>query len=237
MYYWLIPLVIGFLLLGVFLFFRVKEKRVIAVVFKGLVSLMFIATALVAWLTSHYPQNTFGVFVVVGLFFGLLGDVFLDIKFIDLKREDLFTMLGFIAFAVGHVFFITGMFIHFFNFTANILYLIIPIIISLVLMVVTLLMEKFTEIKYGKMKPFVIVYGFILFFVTSIYFSAAIQSGWQNLVLIIMSFSFIFFALSDLILNNTYFAPGFNNPPFVISNHILYYLAQFAIASSLFFLM
>ena len=236
MYYWLIPLVIGFLLLGVFLFFRVKEKRVIAVVFKGLTSLMFIATALVAWLTSQNPNTTFGVFVVLGLFFGLLGDVFLDLKFIVLDKEDLYTMLGFIAFAIGHIFFISGMFVHFFDFTKNVLYLIIPIIISLVLMLATLLMEKFTEIRYGKMKPFVIVYGFILFFVTSIYFSAAIQSGWQTLTLIIMSFSFVSFALSDMILNNTYFASGFNTPAFVISNHILYYLAQFAIACSLFFL-
>ena len=36
--------------------------------------------------------------------------------------------------------------------------------------------------------------------------------------------------------NNTYFAPGFTSPGFIISNHILYYAAQFLIAVSLFYL-
>ena len=51
------------------------------------------------------------------------------------------------------------------------------------------------------MKPFVIVYGFLLFFVTAIYFSGTIQSGWQNMTLLIFSMGLVMFALSDLILN------------------------------------
>ena len=235
--YWLIPLIIGFVLLAVFLFFRVKEKRVTAVIIKGVVSLMFIATALVAWLTSKNPHGLFGVFVILGLVFGLAGDVLLDLKYIDLNKEMLYTKLGFLAFLFGHVFYITGLFVCFFDFTANILYLIIPIIIALALMAITLLMEKFTEIRYKKMKIYVIAYSFILFFTVSIYMSAAIQSGWQNVSLVIMAIALISFALSDLILNNTYFAPGFSGPVFIITNHTLYYIAQFAIAVSLFYLL
>ena len=237
MFYWLIPLIIGVVLLATFLFFRVKEKRVTAVIFKGLTSMMFIATALVSWLTSKNPQSIFGIFVILGLFFGLLGDVFLDIKYINTTKETLWTSLGFCAFGVGHIFFITGLFSCFFNFSLNVLYIIIPIIIALALTTLSLLMEKFTPIKYNNMKPFVIVYGFLLFFVTAIYFSATIQSGWQNMTLLIFSMGLVMFSLSDLILNNTYFAPGFNTPSFVISNHIIYYIAQFAIAASLMFLL
>ena len=235
MLYWLIPLIIGAVLLAVFLFFRVKEKRVTAVVFKGLVSMMFIATALVAWLTSQNPYSTFGIFVVIGLFFGLLGDVFLDIKFIDLKRETLWTSLGFCAFGIGHMFYLSGLFTNVVILSASVWF--VPLIIAIVFTVVSVLLEKFTPIKYGKMKPFVIVYGFLLFFVTSMYMSVTIQSNWQNMTLVIMSMGFILFALSDLILNNTYFASGFNTPAFVISNHIFYYIGQFAIASALFFLL
>ena len=237
MLYWLIPLIIGFILLGVFLYFRVKEKRVIAVIFKGLVSLMFIATALVAWLTSQNPQSNFGVFVLLGLAFGLAGDVLLDVKYIDLKREDIYTMSGFCAFGLGHLFYITGLFLNFYNLDSNVLFIIIPVIISLVLTVVTLLMEKFTKIRYEKMKPFVIVYGYILFFVTTIYMSTAIQGGWQVTTVNVFAIGLIFFALSDLILNNTYFAPGFTTPAFIISNHVFYYVGQFVIAVSLFFLL
>ena len=236
MLYWLIPLIIGFVLLSVFLYFRVKEKRVIAVIIKGFVSLMFIATALVAWLTSKNPNTAFGVFILLGLFFGLLGDVLLDIKYIDLNRELLFTRLGFIAFAIGHIFYISGLFVYFFDFSSSVLYIIIPAIIAVFLMVVTLLMEKFTKVRYVNMKVFVIVYALILFFTTSIFMSASIQNGWQNVTVMIMAFALISFALSDLILNNTYFAPGFSAPVFIITNHVFYYIAQFAIAMSLFFL-
>ena len=236
MFYWLIPLIIGVVLLGVFLFFRVKEKRTIAVVLKGCTSLMFIATAVVAWLTSKNPNSTFGIFVLIGLFFGLLGDVFLDLKYIVLKKEHLFTVLGFLAFATGHIFFTTGLFIHFFDFNVHFLYLLIPGLVTVLLVVITLLMEKFTAIRYKDMKPYVILYGFILFFTVTIYLSACIQTGWTIKTLDIMFGGFVAFALSDLILNNTYFASGFNTPAFIISNHVLYYAAQFAIAVALFYL-
>ena len=237
MFYCAIPLAIGVILLTLFLFFRVKEKRITAVIFKGLTSFMFIATALVAWLTSSNPQTIFGLFVVIGLFFGLLGDVFLDIKYIDTNRDSLWTSLGFLAFGFGHIFFITGLLLNYFNFSMNVLYLIIPVVIAIALTVVALLMEKFTPIKYGNMKSHATLYGFVLFFVTAIYWSATIQTNFQNITLLVMSLGFILFALSDLILNNTYFAPGFNTPAFIISNHIFYYVAQFAIAASLMFLL
>ncbi len=234
--FYLIPLCLGFALLCVFLIFRVMQKRVIAVIFKGLTSLMFILTALVAFLVSKSPNVLFASLVLVGLFFGLLGDVFLDLKFIILSKEDLYTILGFISFGIGHIFFLSGLFASFYNFAMSVWYIIIPVIITLVLVVVTLLMEKFTKVRYQKMKPFVIIYGFILFLAVTMFMSVAIQSRWQITTVWVMAVSLIAFALSDLILNNTYFAPGFNTPAFVISNHIFYYLAQFGIAISLLFL-
>ena len=237
MFYWLIPLSIGVLLLGTFLYFRVKEKRGIAVILKGFTSLMFIATAVVAWLTSKNPHHMFGVFVLVGLFFGLLGDVFLDLKYMTKDKEHLFTVLGFLAFLFGHVCFISGLFIYFFDFNANAFYLIIPALVTALLVVITLLMEKFTMIRYKDMKLYVVLYGIFLFFAVSIYMSACIQSGWHNTTLILMFAGLVAFALSDLILNNTYFASGFSSAPFIISNHVLYYAAQFTIAVTLFFLL
>ena len=235
MFYWLIPLILGIVLLSVFLVFRVKEKRVTAVIIKGLVSLMFMATAIVAWQTSNNPQSTFGIYVLIAMFFGLLGDVFLDLKYIVLQKEILYTILGFCAFGIGHIFFTIGLFTHFFSFTSSALYIVIPIIITLVLLAITLLMEVFTKIRYQKMKPFVIAYGLCLFFTVSIYGSAMIQNG-CNTQFILLAVGFVSFMLSDLILNNTYFAPGFTSPGFIISNHILYYAAQFLIAVSLFYL-
>ena len=236
MLYWLIPLIIGVILFSAFMYFRVREQRIIAVILKGFTSLMFIATAVVAWQTSKNPNHMFGLFVVIALVFGLAGDVLLDVKYIALKKEHLFTVLGFLAFAACHAFFTTGLFIHFFDFNASPFYLIVPALVTALLVVITLLMEKFTMIRYKDMKPYVILYGIFLFFTVTIYLSACIQTGWHNTTLIIMFAGLVAFALSDLILNNTYFASGFNTPAFIISNHFLYYAGQFAIAVALFFL-
>jgi len=234
--YWLIPFSIGITFLCVFLFFRVQEKRLIAVIFKGLTSLMFIVTGLVAWLNSQNPHGKFGIYVLIGLAFGLLGDVFLDLKFMDKKREDLFTALGFITFGLGHISHITGLFTNYFDFSANPLYLIIPGVVTLLLVGVVILMEKISKIKYQKMRPFVIIYGLLLFSSVTLFMSASIQTGWNIQTIWLMAISLIFFALSDLILNNTYFAPNCMGPGYIISNHVIYYAAQFAIAISLFFL-
>ena len=236
MLFWLIPLIIGVILFGAFLYFRVQEKRIIAVILKGFTSLMFIATAVVAWLTSNNPNNWFGIFVIIALVFGLAGDILLDVKYIDLKREHLFTVLGFLAFAAGHIFFSSGLFVFFFDFNSSPFYLIIPALVTALLVTITLLMEKFTLIRYKDMKPYVVIYGIVLFFTVSIYISTCIQTGWNNTTVIIMFAGLVSFALSDLILNNTYFASGFNTPAFIISNHFLYYAGQFAIAVALFFL-
>ncbi len=236
MFYWLIPLIIGILLLGVFLYFRVKEKRLIAVIIKGCVSLMFIATGVIAWLTSKNPNNMFGLFVIIGLVFGLAGDVLLDLKYMSQSKEHLFTVLGFLAFAACHICFTSGLFIHFFNFNANPFFLIVPALVTALLVVITLLMEKFTMIRYKEMKPYVILYGIFLFFAVCIYMSTCIQTTWSNPTLFIMFGGLVAFMLSDLILNNTYFASGFNTPAFIISNHLLYYAGQFAIAVALFFI-
>ena len=234
--YFLIPLIIGLVLLGIFLYFRANEKRVIAVYIKAFVSLMFILTALLAWLNSNNPTSSFGLFIILGLGFGLIGDITLDIKFIDLKRSDLYTKIGFTSFGIGHIFYLLGLLINFYDFSLNLLYLIIPTISALALMAITLLMEKFTPIRYKNMKLYVIIYAFILFFDVAIFLSTMIQKGFSVMTIDIIAFSLISFALSDLILNNTYFAPNCNTPVYIISNHIFYYIAQFLIAVSLFFL-
>lgn len=234
--FWLIPYIIGFIFLIPFLYFRIRELRLLAVIIKGLVSLLFITTALLAWFKHDYGDNLFGIYVFIGLLFGLFGDILLDLKYMSKKYSFIFTVLGFFAFAFGHAFYVTGLFIYFYDFNANVMYIIVPVIITLLLTIATLLMEVFTPIKYGNMRLFVLIYGLFLFFTTSIYISFAILTNWQISTINIMAVSFLFFTISDLILNNTYFAPGFKKPIYIITNHALYYIAQFSIAFSLFYL-
>lgn len=238
MYYWIIPLSLGVVFLILFLIERVKENRLIALIFKGLTSLMFILTGLLAWIFAD-KHNYFGLFVTIGLVFGLFGDIFLDIKFMSEKHDTLFTRLGFISFGIGHLFFITGLISTFTKENIIInqpIYIIVPAALSLVFTLLALLLEKFTNIKYGNMKAFAIGYGLVLFFVMNLYWGYVAFLKFKVLTLILMAVGFILFTLSDMILNNTYFAKGCNTPKYIISNHICYYAAQFLIAASLFFI-
>ena len=101
------------LLLGaVALFFYIREKlkayTVKAVLWKAFVSTLFLTLAVDGWYTSG-SQNIFGAFIVLGLICGLLGDIWLDLKYVYPQHDDPYTYAGFASFAIGHVLFITGM--------------------------------------------------------------------------------------------------------------------------------
>ena len=59
------------------------------------------------------------------------------------------------------------------------------------------------------------------------------MSGFTNTGLLILFIGAVLFAVSDLILNLTYFAEGHEKPIDIISNSIIYYVAQYLIAFSL----
>ena len=48
-------------------------------------------------------------FVVLGLLFGLLGDIWLDLKYVFPEKDEPFTYAGFCVFGVGHILYIIGM--------------------------------------------------------------------------------------------------------------------------------
>ena len=66
--------------------------------------------------------------------------------------------------------------------------------------------------------------------------SLTILSGFQAVSLILLMVGGILFALSDLILNMTYFGEGHEKPFDIITNTVTYYIAQNLIALSIFFL-
>ena len=62
------------------------------------------------------------------------------------------------------------------------------------------------------------------------------MSGFANTGLLMMFIGGVLFAVSDLILNLTYFAEGHEQPFDLISNSVTYYAAQFIIAFSILFM-
>ena len=85
--YWVL-LAIGIVMTGIFLFLRVKKGGISALYAKAAASLCFISTAFAA--TSANRDNIqFGLWVAFGLILGMVGDIWLDLKWIYLQDKAL----------------------------------------------------------------------------------------------------------------------------------------------------
>ena len=118
-----------------------------------------------------------------------------------------------------------------------ILHLILPVVFAVIFTVGVLVLEKPMKVKYGNFKTIVVCYSFILALMMGMSGSLAIMHSFKNMTLNLMFVGGIFFVVSDLILSGTYFGEGKERPVDLISNIVIYYIAQFAIAFSVLFLM
>jgi hypothetical protein len=227
--YW-IALVLGIAATILFLVVRVRRGGLPGLFAKAVASVLFIATACAA-LAANMDQYRFGLLMVMGLTGGLLGDIWLDLKWVYVEDKDAYLYAGMYSFFTGHLFFITAIFMSYAWTPAS---LAISIVAALVGAAVSLLMEKPMKMDYGTFGPTCFLYGFILMMTTASSIVAAIATG--ETVWIVMSVGSVLFLLSDLVLTGTYFGKGKNTPAYVVINHALYYAAQFVIASSVLFL-
>lgn len=219
----------------VFNVLRVKEGGVKALLIKGLTSVLFVGCGAAAAMQNTDSNSfSFALLVIVGLVFGLMGDIWLDLKWIYPQDNDIFTFSGFGAFMTGHIMFISGLFINYVDFS-QVKYIVIPAILALLLAVGTLVIEKPMKMVYGKFKAITAVYGFVLAFMTFLSASLAIMNRFENMTLNFMFAGGVFFLISDLILSGTYFGEGKRRPVDIVTNHVSYYAAQFLIAASLLF--
>ena len=224
---------IGAILVTLFLIDKIHKYSVRETIIKSFASLVFISLAVYHNFLKGF--SPFGSLVIVALVLGLLGDVWLDLKYVFPKEDKAFTYAGFLCFGLGHIAFMSGMFIQFYV-PGNVLFIILPYVFGLVMGVVTVLLEKPMKLVYGKMKLIVFLYGILLFSMFGVAFSLYIQSGFKNVSLLFMSIGGCLFAVSDLVLSGTYFGEGKERAIDISINGILYYIAQFSIAFSIYFI-
>ena len=96
-----IVIILAALLLPALLYGEKREKPGIIVPFKTVLSALFIVAV---WIQPHEAVPRYFTFLMPGLVFCLLGDVFLA-----LPRERMF-LLGLISFLLGHVFYVFAFF-------------------------------------------------------------------------------------------------------------------------------
>ncbi len=233
----LIPIIILICAGAILLFFFLKEKvkaySVKAVMFKAAASICFVGVAAVSLFTKGY--HTLSICVALGLFFGVLGDIWLDFKYVFKEHDKIFTYAGFISFALGHACYISGMYLEFFNGQSP-LYIVLPLVGGLLISISNLFIAKPMKLDYSGYKVISIIYGFFLFSMTLSALSLSIMMGFNNVTLIMIFVGGLLFTISDLILSGTYFGKGKERPVDIITNTVTYYLAQFVIALALFFI-
>ncbi|MBE6017907.1 MAG: lysoplasmalogenase [Lachnospiraceae bacterium] len=237
MVFYIIILIVGAALLAWMLYVKSYKESVRTVFIKTGVSSCFMLTAVVCTsirASSGAGYSLFQYFVVPGLLFGLLGDVWLGLKNSQGKEQGSFTLAGFISFLIGHLFYIVGM--SFCYGSGNPLYIIVPILVGICLGFIMGFGEKLMKVRFGNYRTIVIIYGCALASMTLLALSLAIKTGWTVKTLNLMFIGGVLFLTSDLILCQMYFGKADEKSVvFTAANLITYYAAMFIIASSLMF--
>ena len=229
----IVLLVLGAISLALFLVEKVRKYSIKETVIKGVTSALFIALAVVA--NIHNGFEDFGVFVIIGLSFGLMGDVFLDLKYVDLKHTKFHTFAGFICFAIGHIAYIFGIVLTLPY--PNLWYsYVLPLAFGLLCGVLILILEKPLKFNYGDYKVISVIYGVLLFTTVGTTFYLCLVHKFAEMSYNMLFIGACLFAVSDLILCGTYFGEDRERPVDIISNSVTYYAAQYLIALSLYFL-
>ena len=212
---------------------KCKAYSVKSVLIKFIVSSLFIAVALLA--AYQNKGQVINPFIIFGLLLGLSGDIWLDLKYVHKEYDKIYSYAGFIVFGIGHIFFITGMYLQFFNGN-NVLYIILPIIGGVVISIINQLLAIPLKINFGDMKMISIAYSVTLFSLPLCALSLCILTAWSSMTLIMLFIGGLLFAISDIVLSQTCFKEGHETPTDFIFNYLFYYGAQFIIAFSIFFL-
>jgi len=223
-------LALGIISLVMFLAQRKPEVSLKVLLFKTVTSVLFILTAFSAFYSNENCPKELALLFFAGAVCGLLGDIWLDAKYIFPSEKNGLLKAGFISFLIGHIFFITGMFI---TYGVSTLSIICGAVAALSAPFSCALTEKLFKANFGKDKLISIVYTGVLMLATGISLGIAIDNNFDASSLV----RFIGFALflgSDAVLAKVYFCKGQNTRVNVVINHALYYLAQFALATSLF---
>jgi len=180
-------------------------------------------------------DKLFGIIILIGLIFGMLGDVLLGFKYITTKTKKIWILSGMFAFAFGHISYVVGLFIHFYQ-SGHILFAILPFALALIISSAYLCVAKVVGIHFGKMFVFGIFYLTCLTSMFSTALSMGILNQFNEPTLIMFFCGAFMFVVSDFMLTGAYFKDGQRPKWYMATYSVAYYLAQFAIAFSILFL-
>ena len=223
--------ILGAVCLANFLKNRLQKPCARSLLWKAGTSVCFLAAAFCGlWQNRmHESGSEFSLLVAAGLFFGLLGDIWLDLKWNCPEENDRYTFAGFWCFAAGHVFFLTAL-IWYGGSSWSVAGIVIPLVLAAILGIAVGMGGKLLSLDYGRFKGITMLYGALLIGTVLTSGSCILQTHFERPVFILMFIGGVLFLISDLILSGTYFGKGKVRPVDIVSNHVFYYAAQFVIA-------
>lgn len=224
-----ICLVFGIICTCIFIYKREANSSHFALLLKTSSSMLFIMTAIFA---VYYNKGDmrYGLLIALGLVFSMLGDIWLDLKWIYPRDIRYYLYGGFVFFLLGHVCYTSALGLSNGMTVLEFLPCLIP---PLIVSLGTQLASKPMKLDFTGYKFIVSLYTFFLVMTLSVSTVLAVKTGATSQIMMAVG-AFLFF-LSDLILSNTYFGVDKVSKPYIASNHALYYAGQFLIAMSVFF--
>lgn len=233
MFYCLLAVCI--VLMAVFITVRVKFGSVSGLLTKTLASLAFIVFALVGAFVQQL--NLISLFIILGLIFGFIGDIILDLKVVYKQHENIYLNIGMLSFGLGHIMYLVAtvlfanrLFVHDIK---TLYYAMVAFgIAGVITLCIGMFGEKLLKLNFGKFRVQTLAYTFILSFMSA--YSLAISFISHIFFIFAGGITFIF--ISDLILSQQYFGGKQDSPILTILNHAVYYIGQIAIAASIFFI-
>lgn len=230
----IILLCLGALTSAIFIVSKVVNYSPKTIVLKTVASLFFVALGI--YCAAVTPGSVpFKVLLVLGLFFGMLGDLLLGFKYITTKTKNIWILAGMFAFAFGHIFYVIALFVGYYV-PGNAWFIALPFLTAVVISSLYMLVSRKVGIAFGKLLPFGLFYLFCLTSMvsTSLYMNVLQGFALPNLVMFFVGA--LNFIASDFMLTGAYFKPGKRSKTYMATYSVFYYVAQFVIAFSLMFL-
>ncbi len=222
-------MVLGIILQGIFIAVEHKEKFVGAVCLKGAASVVFcvigamgFSAAMAAGYECDFPR-----LVLIGLFFGALGDILLNLRWVFEKLNQKIFLSGIAAFLTGHILYLAALI----PLSESLLICVIcGVVVAAILLAIIF---KTFEVKLA-FKIFGILYLGAVILMTSIAIGNCITSGFETSALL-YAIGAVLFTVSDVVLIFNTFGKE-SKFSLRITNLSLYYIGQLLIAGSLFFI-
>ena len=233
----IILLALGAIMSSIFIVSKVTNYSLKTIILKTIASLFFVALGIYCAIIVPSANTAFKVLVIMGLVFGLLGDIFLGFKYTTTKTKNIWIMLGLFAFAFGHISYLVSLFVGFYV-PGNVLFAILPFVTSSIITTIFMIVSrKLGVVLSTKLFPFAIFYIFCLTSMVSSAFYMCLLHKFAITTLIMFFCGAFCFMCSDFMLTGAYFKPGQRSKAYMATYSVFYYLAQFAIAFALFFLL